>query len=117
MLSLVHNTRIYLHVAPTDMRKSFDGLTGLVRSVFEKDPLEGSWFLFLNRRRDRIKILTWDRDGYWLFYKRLEVGTFENLRPSDEGAIMELDSTQFTLLVTGVTLGSAQRRRRFSAAR
>ena len=70
MLSLVHNTRIYLHVAPTDMRKSFDGLTGLVRSVFEKDPLEGSWFLFLNRRRDRIKILTWDRDGFVLFYKK-----------------------------------------------
>ena len=80
MLSLSPNTRIYLHVPPTDMRKSFDGLSGLVRSAFGMDPLGGSWFLFLNRRRDRIKILAWDRDGFILVYKRLESGTFENLQ-------------------------------------
>ena len=62
MLNLAHNTRIFMHVPPTDMRKSFDGLTGLVRSVFKADPLDGSWFLFFNRRRDRIKVLYWDRD-------------------------------------------------------
>jgi transposase len=116
MLSLAHNTRIYLHVLPTDMRKSFDGLTGLVRSVFKADPLDGSWFLFLNRRRDRIKILAWDRDGFVLFYKRLESGTFEKLGSVDQGATIELDATQLTLLLTGVTLASARRRPRFSAA-
>ena len=116
MLSLVHNTRIYLHVEPTDMRKSFDGLTGLVRSVFERDPLEGSWFLFLNRRRDRIKILTWDRDGFVLFYKRLERGTFEHLHPSNDAATVELDATELTLLLTGVTVETAKRRPRYSAA-
>jgi len=116
VLSLFHNTRIYLHVPPTDMRKSFDGLAGLVRSVFQQDPLDGSWFLFLNRRRDRIKILAWDRDGFVLFYKRLESGTFENLRSTDATVTVELDATQLTLLLSGVTLASAQRRPRFSAA-
>jgi transposase len=116
MLSLAHNTRIYLHVPPTDMRKSFDGLTGLVRSVFKADPLDGSWFLFFNRRRDRIKILYWDRDGLVLWYKRLESGTFEQLRSADETATRELDVTQLNLLLSGVTLGSAQRRPRFSTA-
>jgi len=114
MLSLSHNTRIYLHVPPTDMRKSFDGLTGLVRSTFKADPLDGSWFLFLNRRRDRIKILYWDRDGLVLWYKRLESGTFEKLRSADDVATLEMDATQLTLLLSGVTLGSAQRRPRFS---
>lgn len=116
MLSLAHNTRIFMHVPPTDMRKSFDGLTGLVRSVFKADPLDGSWFLFFNRRRDRIKVLYWDRDGLALWYKRLESGTFENLRSADATETLELDVTELSLLLSGVTLGSAKRRPRYSAA-
>ena len=69
MLTFAPNLHIYLHTQPTDMRKSFDGLSGLVRSVFQADPTNGSLFLFLNRRRDRLKILWWDRDGLALFYK------------------------------------------------
>jgi hypothetical protein len=114
MLSLSPNTRIYLHLPPTDMRKTFDGLSGLVRSAFGMDPLDGSWFLFLNRRRDRIKILAWDRDGYLLVYKRLEAGTFESLQSADNSATLELDATQLTLLLNGVTLASAKRRPRHS---
>ena len=116
MLTLSPNTRIYLHLPPTDMRKSFDGLTGLVRSVFRADPVEGNWFLFLNRRRDRIKILYWDRDGMALWYKRLSSGTFEQLRAADGATTVEMDATQLTLLLSGVTLESARRRRRFSRA-
>jgi transposase len=116
MLSLSPRTRVYLHVPPTDMRKSFDGLTGLVRSVFRADPLEGNWFLFLNRRRDRIKILYWDRDGMALWYKRLESGSFEELRSAEGRATLELDATQLALLLSGVTIESARRRPRFSAA-
>ena len=114
MLSLSPNTRIYLHVPPTDMRKSFDGLSGLVRSAFQMDPLGGSWFLFLNRRRDRIKILAWDRDGFILVYKRLECGTFENLQSANNSATLELDATQLILLLNGVTIASAKRRPRYS---
>lgn len=113
MLSLAHNTRIYLHVPATDLRKSFDGLTGLVRSAFETDPRDGSWFLFFNKRRDRVKILWWDRDGFALWYKRLERGTFETL-PAHDATTLELDATQLTLLLSGITLGSAHRRKRFA---
>ena len=80
MLSLARNTRIDLHVPATDLRKSFDGLTGLARSAFPADPRDGSWFVFFNKRRDRVKILLWDEGGYVLWYKRLERGTFETLR-------------------------------------
>jgi transposase len=115
MLSLAHNTRIYLHVPPTDLRKSFDGLTGLVRSAFAADPREGSWFLFFNKRRDRVKILWWDRDGFALWYKRLERGTFETLRAPQDATTLEIDATQLTLLLSGITLASAQRRKRFAS--
>ena len=69
--------RIFLCTRPTDLRKSFDGLTGLVQECFGQDPLTGHLFLFLNRRRDRIKILYFDRDGLAIWYKRLEVGSFQ----------------------------------------
>jgi transposase len=71
MLNFAPNVRIFLHALPTDMRKSFDGLCGLVRSVLLADPLDGSLFLFVNRRGDRLKAMWWDRDGLALFYKRL----------------------------------------------
>jgi len=92
------------------MRNSFDGL---VRSVFRADPLEGNWFLFLN---DRLKIPYWDRDGLALWYKRLESGSFEELRSAEGRATLELDATQLTLLLSGVAIESARRRPRFSAA-
>lgn len=116
MLTLVPNMRIYVHTRPTDMRKSFDGLCGMVRSVFQADPLDGSLFLFINRRRDRIKILWWDRDGLVLFYKRLEAGTFEMLQADDDAATLEIDATQLAMLLGGVTLDSARRRRRYARA-
>ncbi len=75
MLSLPIQSHVDLCVTPTDMRKSFDGLCGLVQSVFDRNVLDGHLFLFLNRRRDRIKALFWERDGLVLWYKRLESGT------------------------------------------
>src|SRR5438270_13849005 len=69
--------RVFLCTRPTDMRKSFDGLSGLVQECFKVDLLTGHLFLFLNRRRDRIKILHFDRDGLVIWYKRLERGSFE----------------------------------------
>ena len=116
MLTFAANLRIYLHTQPTDMRKSFDGLSGLVRSVFQADPTNGSLFLFLNRRRDRLKILWWDRDGLALFYKRLESGTFELLRAADESSVLEIDATQLAMLLSGVTVESAKRRKRYARA-
>jgi transposase len=116
MLSFAPHLQIYLHTRPTDLRKSFDGLSGLVRSVFAAEPTAGGLYLFLNRRRDRLKALWWDRDGLALFYKRLEAGTFERLPAADEAAVLEIDAAQLAMLLSGVTLATAQRRKRYAQA-
>jgi transposase len=116
MLTFAPNLRIYLHARPTDLRKSFDGLCALVRNVFQADPLDGSLFLFVNGRGDRLKALWWDRDGLALFYKRLESGSFETLRPESEAAVVEIDATELAMLLSGVSLASAKRRKRYSRA-
>ena len=71
MLSIPSTVSMFLYTEPTDMRKSFDGLSGIVRGEFAADPTNGSLFLFINRRRDRIKILHFDGTGYWLYYNHL----------------------------------------------
>lgn len=114
MLNLPANVRIYLCTTPADMRKSFDGLHVLVRQVFELDPLDGHLFLFVNRRRDRVKLLWWDRDGLALFYKRLEAGTYELPAVLDDAQGVEIDATSLALLLGGVELKSAKRRKRYS---
>jgi hypothetical protein len=114
--------RVFLCVRPTDMRKSFDGLSGMVHEFLGQDPLSGHLFLFLNRRRDRVKILFWEPDGFVIFYKRLEVGTFQNLDPaagvnrSSGQAGLELTATDLTLLLTGIDVTTAKRRKRFARA-
>ena len=114
--------RVFLCTQPTDMRKGFDGLTGLVRECFGQDPLTGHLFLFLNRRRDRIKILFWDHDGLAIWYKRLEAGTFQHLDPKGRAHLVsgaagiELTVTELALLLTGVDLTTARRRKRYTRA-
>jgi transposase len=114
MLSFPGNVQIYLCTKPTDMRKSFDGLHTLVRQVFQVDPLSGHLFLFVNRRRDRVKLLWWDHDGLALFYKRLEAGTYELPAVGDAAEGVEIDATALALLLSGVELKSAKRRKRYS---
>ncbi len=114
MLSIPSTVPIFLYTEPTDMRKGFDGLSGIVRSEFRADPLDGSLFLFINRRRDRLKILHWDGTGFWLYYKLLEAGTFEVI-PS-KGMCARLDSTQLAMLLGGVSLVTIKRRKRYQQA-
>jgi transposase len=114
MLSIPSTTSIFLYTEPTDMRKSFDGLSGIVRGEFTADPLDGSLFLFINRRRDRLKILHFDGTGYWLYYKLLEAGTFEVI--ASEGRCVQIDSTQLAMLLGGVSLVSVKRRKRYQRA-
>jgi transposase len=116
MLSLPASVRVYLSTAPADLRRSFDGLSVLVQQVFGREPLDGHLFLFLNRRRDRLKILYWDRDGLALWYKRLEAGTFQ--LPAERGGAqgMELDAAQLAMLLGGIDVRSAQRRKRYARA-
>lgn len=115
MLSLSSQSRIFIHALPTDMRKSFDGLCGIVKGDFQRDVLEGDYFVFFNRMLDRCKILLWDGDGLILVYKRLERGCFERLLSEGQGLAIEVDMTTLTLILRGVELNSAKRRKRFTA--
>jgi transposase len=100
MLPVSAATRIYLYRPPCDMRKSFDGLCGLIRNELNSDPLSGSLFVFLNRRRSMVKLLYWDRDGLAIWYKRLEKGTF-NL-PHHPAQDSRIDRLQLSFLLEGV---------------
>jgi transposase len=104
--------RVFLCSRPTDMRKSFDGLSGLVQECFGQDLLTGHLFLFLNRRKDRLKILYFDRDGLAIWYKRLESGSFEMPRVA-QGDGVELQPAQLAMILTGIDMRSARQRKRF----
>jgi transposase len=121
---------IYLAVGTTDMRRGFDSLAAMVRDGLGHDPLSGSLFLFVGRQRDRLKILYWDRDGFALWYKRLEAGTFRLPRaeapaPGAPGALggagaggaaaasVELKASELAMLLDGIDLARVTRRRRF----
>jgi len=113
MLSVPATVRIFLASSPTDMRKSFDGLQGLVQQMFEEDVLSGHLFLFVNRRRDRIKIMFWDRDGLAIWYKRLEAGTFQLPMIADGQPGIELEATRLSCLLGGIDLNTARQRKRY----
>lgn len=113
MIALPTHQPIFLCTTPTDMRKSFCGLSGIIRQAFAREPTDGSLFLFVNRKRDSIKILYWDRDGLAIWYKRLEAGTFEQLRAGGEEPVIQIDATQLAMILSGVSLQSVQRRKRF----
>jgi len=116
MLSLPPQLRVYLCTRPTDMRKSFDGLLALAQEHLARDVLEGGLFVFINRRRDRVKLLWWDRDGLAIFYKRLEAGTFQLPSGDARTTGLELDATELALLLAGVDLASVKRRMRYRRA-
>jgi len=107
------NLRIFVCTAPIKMNVSFDSLMGLAQETFEQDPLSGHLFLFLNRRRDRIKILFWDVDGFCIWYKRLEVGVFQLPVATEGEQGVELNCSQLNRLLGGLDLTSGRRRRRY----
>lgn len=111
MLSFGANTRIFVAREATDMRRSFDGLSALVCNVIQQDPQSGHLFVFTNKRKDRVKILGWERGGYWLWYKRLEHGRFAFFdRLSSSAHAFELEPHELTLLLEGIDLRGARRR-------
>ena len=116
MISLSVTTRIFIYTGSTDMRKSFNGLSGLVAEHFDVQLLSGHLFLFFNRRRDCVKILTWDNDGLALWYKRLEAGTYQLSSLDLTQSSLEIDRATLSLLLSGIDLDSAKRRNRFKVA-
>jgi transposase len=118
MLSLALPGRVFLCTLPTDMRKSFDTLACLVQQELGQDPLSGDLFVFRSRRGDRLKLLWWDEDGYSLWYKRLEAGSF--ILPGADGqrtAVgahgLVLRPAELALLLDGIDLGNVKRQKRY----
>ena len=119
MLSLPSSVRIFLSREPADMRKGFDTLAQLVREHLGGDPLSGQFFVFRNKRADRLKLLYWDEDGFVIVYKRLEAGTFAF--PSDGTLVgvqgLEIRAADFAMILDGVELSSVKRRKRYQRPR
>ncbi len=112
MLNLTAGSEIFIYTSAADMRKGINGLSGIVRSEFAADPTDGSLFVFVNRRRDRMKILHFDGGGFWLYYRLLEAGTFEELKNVGKSSYLTIDATQLSMLLSGVSLVAADRRRK-----
>ena len=115
MLNFSHQTRVFLFREPVDMRKSFRGLCQLAESTLQADPARGHWFVFINRRGDRLKLLGWNGQGFWIWYQLLEAGRFE-LPTDGDGDQMEIDVTRLSLIINGIDLRSARQRRRYRQA-
>lgn len=111
MLSITNAHRCYLYRGRTDMRKGVDGLAGLVRNELGKDPLNGELFVFFNRTHSQVKLLLWDHDGFALYQKRLERGTFE--LPSGDALHTSITAQQLNLILAGVSLKTVKLRARY----
>ena len=117
MIHLPASVRVYLATSPCDMRRSFDGLHALVNAVMQLDAFAGHLFVFANRRRDRVKILYWDRDGFAVWAKRLEEGSYA-MPFGDSDATggekrQEITSAELGALLSGIDLSHAKRRKRY----
>lgn len=112
MLSFPASVRIYVAVGVTDMRKSFDGLCAATQNVLREDPFSGHVFAFCNRRRDRIKLLLWDRSGFWVFAKRLEQGTFAWPQPIAGQLVQRVTMRELMCALEGIDLRDARHRKR-----
>lgn len=108
MISLMPATHIYLYRGICDMRKSFDGLCGIIRSDLGKDPLSGSLFVFVNRSRRMVKMLYWDNDGLSLWFKRLECGRFTIPHMADKDGLIE--RRELSMLLHGIVPEKVEKR-------
>lgn len=111
MFVLTSDMRFYLYETPCDMRKSIDGLCGVVRNQMKREPRNGEVFVFINRRGDLIKLLHWEYGGFVLYYKRLEIGTLQ--RPKTAPDNNRIDWTTLVMMVQGIGLKQLKYRRRY----
>jgi transposase len=113
VLKGVGSEKVYLAYGPTDLRKSMDGLAAIVQTRFHEDPYSSSLFVFCNRGRDRLKILRWDRNGFWLYVRRLDVGKFR-WPDSDPGKALEVSAMELGWLLDGLPISQAGAHRKVS---
>jgi transposase len=115
MISFSPLLKIYLHREPVDMRKSYDGLFGIVKNDLAMDVRSGGLFMFINLRRNRVKLMYWDKDGIAIWQKRLEQGSLQHPQPTGNVKHLEIDASELNLLLSGIDLASVKRRKRYVA--
>lgn len=113
MFTLTADHTFHLFNQPTDMRKSFDALSGLIRNHLDSNPLNGEVFIFINKCRDKIKLLHWQGSGFLLYYKRLEQGTFEIPRYDASIGSISLNYAQMVMIMDGLSIKNLQQRKRY----
>ncbi len=113
ILNLDTSTKIFLYGKPCDMRKGFDGLFGLVQDEMELNPLLGYLFVFINKSRNKVKILFWDTDGLVLYYKRLEKGTFKRPTSRVNAPNSELTQDEIFMILRGIDFEKTKKRKRY----
>ncbi len=113
MLHLASNQRYYLYQGHADMRKGFDSLSGMVTALMEHNPLNGDIFIFFNRRRNQVKLLHWESDGFALYYKRLEKGTYEIPLSAGNSKARSLHWQELQFILQGVSLKKIHYRARY----
>lgn len=113
MFALSAENRFHLYSQPTDMRKSFNGLSGLVQNQLGRNPCSGDIFIFINKRRDKIKLLHWQGASFVLYYKRLEKGTFELPRYDAAAGSISLDYAKLVMIIDGLSIENIQKRKRY----
>lgn len=113
MLNIPASTKIFICKHPVDMRLSFDGLAGMVDTYFGMNPLSGHLFVFVSKRRDRMKILAWDVDGFIMYYKRLESGSFSWLDKLELLPGQQILASDFALILAGINPAEAKKQKRY----
>jgi len=114
MLHLHPSTIYYWYNGITDMRKGFDALCGIVQQHMQSNVLQGGVYIFVNRKRNQIKLLTWEGDGLAIYYKRLEKGVYELPEITSDNTSAAIDALQLQLILQGIVLKSVQKKKRFS---
>lgn len=117
MLSISPSIKIYLYAAVADLRCGYGGLSALVENAMGEDPLSGHLFMFVNRRRNRIKLLYWATDGYAIWMKRLERGSFELPTSTSDSLSVKITASQLALILEGIELSSVRRRKRYQRSK
>ena len=116
MIGLTQHNRYQLYRKAVDMRKGFDGLSGLVRNEMERDPMDGEVYIFINKRRDKMKLLVWEPGGFMLYYKRLEQGTFELPRADEDQGHIRIKWETIMLMMSGIRLEKIIQKKRYKVA-
>ena len=114
MIGFTSHHTYYIYTSITDMRKSYNGLSGLVRNEMESDPTNGDVYVFFNRNRQLMKMLVWDHDGYAIYSKRLEKGTFERITDKTKGTKYAIAYNHLVMLLSGISLLGIKKRPRYS---